>query len=81
MNNKATEAEAERVNLQRGDDAWIGRAVLKKFDSFGWFRGRVTETDENISKPGYRVFHVEYEDGDDEWMGAEELIGIMSVCL
>ena len=63
----------------RGDDAWIGRVVRKDFPNHDIFTGRVTDVDDNVTKKDYRVFHVVYEDGDDEWIGAADLIEILVV--
>lgn len=66
-------------DLVRGDDAWIGQAVVKEFIGHGKFRGQVTDVDEDSQKEGYRLFHVVYEDGDDEWMHAESVYDILTV--
>jgi len=66
-------------DLVRGDDAWIGQAVVKEFVGHGKFQGQVTDVDEDSKKEGYRVFHVVYEDGDHEWMDAESVHAILTV--
>ena len=79
LNENAADPDVINPLFVRGDDAWVGRTVTKKFDGHGMFKGRVTDVDDDKKKPGWRVFHVEYEDDDDEWMGAEELFGILDV--
>ena len=79
LNENAQDPTIHDPIFVRGDDSWIGRVVYKKFGDLGTFRGTVTDVDDNLSEPGYRVFHVEYEDGDDEWIGPDELINILVV--
>ena len=79
LNNKSTEDDATVDVSIWGDDNWIGRTVLKDFGEYGKFRGQVKDVDDNANKPGYRVFHVVYEDGDDEWMGPKSLQDILTV--
>ena len=80
LNENAPDPSTREHILARGQDSWVGRAVQKDFGQHGIFRGQVTDVDDNSSKAGYRVFHVEYADGDDEWMGAEDLLEILLVC-
>ena len=63
-----------------GEDVWIGRAVCKDFGKgFGKFRGHVTDVDDYAGKKGRRLFHVEYEDGDEEWLDAQDTEKILLV--
>ena len=75
----AEQNTAPGVDLMWGKDEWIGRSVRKDFGGYGTFRGRVVDSDENAAKAGQRLFHVVYEDGDDEWIDATELITILTV--
>ena len=79
LNENAPDPSVHDPLFVRGDDSWVGRDVAKKFGNLGIFRGRVTGVDDNLNEPGYRLFHVEYEDGDDAWIGPEELIPILVV--
>ena len=79
LNENVPDPDVSEPLFVRGDDAWIGRTVAKEFGPHGIFKGQVTDVDDNSKKIGWRVFHVEYEDGDDEWMGAEDLINILVV--
>ena len=81
LNNRSAEnSETSDITIW-GDDTWIGRHVSKDFGEFGTFRGKVLDVDDNANKPGYRVFHVLYEDGDEEWMGAKDLQNILLVTI
>ena len=79
LNENATDPDVINPLFVRGDDAWVGHTVTKEFGGYGKFKGRVTDVDDNEKKSGSRVFHVEYEDDDDEWMGAEDLLRILDV--
>ena len=67
------------VDLMWGKDEWIGRSVRKDFGECGIFRGLVVDADENAAKDGERLFHVVYDDGDDAWIDARDLIAILTV--
>ena len=61
----------------RGEDAWVGRRVKKKFGSNGEFFGLVTAVEEWRGHPGQRVFKVVYTDGDSEWIGVQDVHEIL----
>ena len=78
MDNSEKEYAENTLKLVKGDNAWIGCTICREFGDHGWFSGRVTDVDDDSKKPGHRVFHVEYEDGDEEWIGAvRTLIGVL----
>ena len=66
--------------MARGSDSWLGRTIYKDFGAHDIFKGRVNDVEENSSKNGHHVFHVVYEDDDDEWMEPDELAQLLSVC-
>ena len=61
----------------RGCDDWIGRDVVKKFGELGNFTGKVIDVDEHDGKAGCRLFHVVYQDDDDEWLEPTEIQSIL----
>ena len=69
----------ESFNRIRGEDRWIGRKVKKYFEGHDNFNGTIDAADEDEDENDHRIFHVVFEDGDDEWMGADELAEILSV--
>ena len=75
--NGNTEYRETGFDRMRGDDAWIGRAVKANFGELGDYMGVVTECDEDAKFPGCRVFHVEFEDGDEAWLGVDEVASIL----
>ena len=79
LNENVSDPDVSNPLFVRGDDAWIGRRVVKEFKPHDMFQGRVDDVDENAKKEGWCVFHVVYSDGDDEWMGAEDLMNTLVV--
>ena len=59
----------------RGEDAWIGLKVKKKFwvgkgknKRQKFFQGTITACDDDEDNPGHRIFQITYDDGDEEWL-------------
>lgn len=75
--NDNTEYRETGFNRLRGEDSWIGRVVKANFGELGDYMGVVTECDEDAKFPGCRVFHVEFEDGDEAWLGVDEVASIL----
>ena len=44
----------------------VGKTVSKYFKGYGTFMGKIVDLDENEDKYGHQLFHVQYEDGDQE---------------
>ena len=61
----------------RGEDHWIGRKVKKYFDGCGMFTDTIDAADEDQDNIGHRIFHITYSDGDDEWVGVNDLVTIL----
>ena len=70
------EAAEQTYDKKLGDDAWVGRRIVKTFGQHGDFDGIVYNVDTDTNKPDHRLFLVHYfEDPDDaESMWPEELI-------
>ena len=69
-----TESNYDRI---RGEDRWIGRSVKKNFEGHGIFTGIIDAVDDQEGHNGHRVFHIVYADGDDEWIGVDEVVEII----
>lgn len=78
--NSFSSNEACTFDRMRGEDAWLGREVRKKF----WigkgshrkqvlFKGKVTAIDDDEDNEGHRVFVITYEDGDEEIVAAGDI--------
>ena len=67
----------DSANRIRGEDAWIGRKVQANFGNHGDFYGVVTAVDDDAQNPGHRLFHVDFEDGDEAWLGVDEVSSIL----
>lgn len=85
-NEIASDSLEQRFNSIRGEDEWIGRRVKKEFGKHGIFFGRVTNVDDDSANDGHRIFECTYDDGDVEWIGADEVADILlpeqeSVCM
>lgn len=72
-----SEYKEQNYDRIRGEDHWIGRKVKKYFEGHGTFNGSVDAVDEDKDENGHRVFHVAYEDGDEEWLEVDELVLIL----
>ena len=72
-----SEYKEQNFDHIRGEDHWIGRKVKKYFEGHGTFNGSVDAVDEDEDENGHRVFHVAYEDGDEEWLEVDELVLIL----
>ena len=75
------EYKEQNYDRIRGEDKWIGRRVEKHFPGHGKFKGKVTDVDEEVPEhggsSGHRIFQVVYDDGDDEWIGVDDLVNIL----
>ena len=76
------EKEAVSFDPKRGEDIWMGCNVSKMFyDANGKeldiFNGQIVDVDDDADNVGHRIFQVVYEDGDDEWVSAEEIASII----
>ena len=64
-------------NRIRGEDHWIGRKIEKDFPGHGKFKDTVNAVDDHEGHDDHRVFQVVYDDGDDEWVGVDDLVSIL----
>ena len=83
-NEKTPGSDHSDFDIRRGDDSWIGRELRKKFwtgkgknRKHATFVGKVTNVDDDADHPGKRLFEVRYDDGDVEWLDAEEINHIL----
>ena len=68
----------------RGEDSWVGQKVLKGFwigrgknKRHTFCSGTVTLVDDDADFPGHRLFEVQYDDGDVECLGPDDIHEIL----
>ena len=60
------------------EESVMGSRVSKSFKGFdGEFFGTVTDVDDNNDPNGQRLFKIEYDDGDEEWLPLDEMVSLL----
>ena len=62
-------------------ESFIGKSVFKKFGSHGVFHGVITSCCDDKDKPGAKIWHVEYDDGDSEDFSRDDMIKFCIACV
>ena len=68
---QSTPSQRRQNPRRRQRSTWIGKTVTKYFKGFGWFRGTIKSLDR--SPDGRPLYHIAYEDGDEEDLEAWEV--------
>ena len=66
-------ADAQQANATAGDNRYVGAKVRRRFEGHGEYVGTVVSTTMGGTDCRKRLYHIQYEDGDEEDLSGSEL--------